>query len=185
MSQPVVSFSSGGTTFYHQNPISTATVVNQPNKPVSAPLQKHAAPTPLSHQPTMPIYPSNALTPLPAAQIPHTNQSFNVKDFTDAITSSHLNLLPKWNLANYNGDPLFRHEWIGQFRSALDSQNISDVAKLTYLKGLLTGKAKKSIEQFAYSGALYNDAMKVLEGKFVLPHAIVGAHLDKLKNYPH
>ena len=184
MSQPVVSFSSGGTTFYHQNPFSTATVVNQPNKPVSAPLQQPAAPTPLYHQPTMPIYPPSAFTPLPAAQIPQTNQSFNVKDLADAITSSHLNPLPKWNLANYNGDPLLWHEWIGQFRSAIDSQNLSDAAKFTYLKGLLTGKAKKSIEQFAYSGALYNDAMKVLERKFGQPNAIVGAHLDKLNNYP-
>ena len=184
MSQPVVSFSSGGTTFYHQNPFSTATVVNQPIKPVSAPLQQPAAPTPLYHQPTMPIYPSSALTPLHAAQIPQTNQSFNVKDLADAITSSHLNPLPKWNLANYNGDTLLWHEWIGQFRSAKDSQNLSDAAKLTYLKGLLTGKAKKSIDQFAYSVALYNDAMKVLERKFGQPHAIVGAHLDKLNNYP-
>ena len=54
--QHMVSFSSNGTTFYHQNPFSKATVVNQPNKPASAPLQQHAAPTPLSRQPTMPIY---------------------------------------------------------------------------------------------------------------------------------
>ena len=73
MSQTVVSFSSGGTTFYHQNPFSTATVVNQPNKPASATLQQHAAPTLLCHQPRMPIYPSKALTPLPAAQIPQKN----------------------------------------------------------------------------------------------------------------
>ena len=184
MKQPVVSFSSGGTTFYHQNPFSTATVVNQPNKPVSAPLHQPAAPTSLYQQPTMPVYPSSAFTPLPAAQISQTNQSFNVKDLADAITSSHLNPLPKWNLSNYNGDPLLWYEWIGQFRSAIDSQNLSDAAKLTYLKGLLTGKAKKSIEQFAYSGALYNDAMKVLERKFGQPHAINGAHLDKLNNYP-
>ena len=64
------------------------------------------------------------------------------------------------------------------------SQNLSDAAKLTYLKTLLTGTAKKSIEQFAYSGALYNDAMKVLERKFGQPQAVVGAHLDKLNNYP-
>ena len=105
-----------------------------------------------------------------------------MKDLTDAITSSHLNPLPKWNLANYYGDPLLWHEWIGQFRSAIDSQNLSDAAKLTYLKRLLTRKAKKSIELFA-NRALYNDAMKVLERKFGQPHVIVGAHLDKLNNY--
>ena len=145
MSQPVVSFSSGGTTLYHQNP----------NKSLSAPLQQHAAPTPLSHQLTMPIYPSNALTPLPAAQIPQLKLSFNVKDLADAITSSHLNPLPKWNLANYRGDPFFWHEWIGQFTSAIDSQNLSDAAKLTYLNGLSTVKSKKSIERFAMTQSKY------------------------------
>ena len=184
MSQPVVSFSSGGTTFHHPNPFSTATMVNQPIKPVSVTLQQHEASTLISQHSSMPIHPSNPLMPLPAAQVPQTNHSFNVKDLADAITSSHFNPLPKWNLANYNGDPLLWHEWIRQFRSAIDSKNPSDSAKLTYLKGLLTEKAKKSIEQFAYSGALYNDAMKVLERKFGQPHAIVGAHLDNLNNYP-
>ena len=135
MIQPVASFSSGGTTFYHQNPFSTAIMVNQPNKPSSAPLQKHEAPTPLSHQPTMPIYPSKALSPHPEAQIPQTNQSFNVKDLADAINSSRLNLLPKSNLANYNIDPLLWHDWIGQFRCAIDSQNLSDAAKLVHILG--------------------------------------------------
>ena len=100
MSQAVVSFSSGCTIFYHQNPFSTTTVVNQPSKPASVQLQQHAAPMPISHQPTMPIYPSNTLTPLPAAHVPQKNRSINVKDLADAITSIHLNPLPKWNLAN-------------------------------------------------------------------------------------
>ena len=106
MSQPVVSFSSGGTTFYHQNPSSTATVVYRPSKSVSVPLQQHVGPMLISHQPTIPIYPSNSLTPLPAAQVPQTNQSFSMKDLADALTSSHLKPLPKWNLANYSGEPL-------------------------------------------------------------------------------
>ena len=107
MSEFVVPFSSGGTTFYHQSPFSTATVVYQPSKPFSVPLQQHAGPMLISHQPTMPIYPSNSLTPLPAAQVPQTSQSFSMKDLADALTSSHLNPLPKWNPANNNGEPLF------------------------------------------------------------------------------
>ena len=90
-SQPVISFSSGGINFYHQNPFSTAIVVNQPSKQVLVPLQQHEAPMLISQHSTIPIYPSNSLTPPPSAHVSQTNHSFNVKDLADAITSSHLN----------------------------------------------------------------------------------------------
>ena len=185
LNKPVVSYSSGGTTYYNQNPFSAATFIGQHN-PSSLPVQYGLYSNPMLPYATMPAnitgtfhsyHPSTSVAPA-------HNNSFNVKDLADAITSSQLNPLPKWTLAQYNGDPLLWHEWIGQFKIAIDSQNLSDAAKLTYLKTLLTGRAKKSIEQFAYSGALYNDAMKVLERKFGQPQAVVGAHLDKLNNYP-
>ena len=55
---------------------------------------------------------------------------------------------------------------------------------MTYLKTLVSGKAKIAIEGFAYSGALYRDALKALERKFGQPQAVVTAHLEKLSNYP-
>ena len=33
------------------------------------------------------------------------------------------------------------HEWSGQFKSAIESANLTDDEKLTYLKTLMTGRA--------------------------------------------
>ena len=46
------------------------------------------------------------------------------------------------------------------------------------------GKAKAAIAEYSYSGVLYKDALATLQRKFGQPHAVVGAHLDKLNNFP-
>ncbi|XP_075250920.1 uncharacterized protein LOC142343117 [Convolutriloba macropyga] len=156
LNKPVVSYSSGGTTYYKQNPFSTATFIGQHSPASSLTVQQGLYSNPMLPYATMPANttgPFHSYNPSTSVAPAHDN-SFNVKDLADAITSSQLNPLPKWTLAQYNGDTLLWHEWIGQFKIAIDSQNLSDAAKLTYLKTLLTGRAKKSIEQFAYSGAL-------------------------------
>ena len=81
--------------------------------------------------------------------------------------------------------PLERREWIGQFRSAVDSQStLSDEVKLTYLKTLVTGKPKLAIADFAYSGRMYRDALRVLERKYRQTQTVVSAHLEKLNDVP-
>ena len=55
---------------------------------------------------------------------------------------------------------------------------------MTYLKTLVTGKAKIAIAEFAYCGLMYTDALKTLERKFGQPQAVVSVHLDKLSNFP-
>ena len=107
-----------------------------------------------------------------------------IKQLADAITCKKKNPLPDWILSQYNGDPLQWHEWFGQFKSAIDSQSLSDDVKLTYLKTLVTGKAKTAIAEFAYSGVMYKDALKSLERKFGQPQAVVSANLDKLSSFP-
>ena len=87
-------------------------------------------------------------------------------------------------MSEYNGDPIHWHEWFGQFKSAIDSAQLSDDVKLTYLKTLVSGKAKVAIAEFAYCGAMYKDALKTLERKFGQPQAVVTAYLDKLANVP-
>ena len=89
-------------------------------------------------------------------------------------------------LSQYNGDPLQRYDWYGQFKSAIDSQSLTDDVKLTYLKTPVTGKAKTDIAEFAYCGAMYKDkdALRTLERRFGRPQAIVSAHLDKINSFP-
>ena len=102
----------------------------------------------------------------------------------DAITSKRNDPIPEWKLSQYSGDPLQWHEWYGLFKSAIDSQSLTDYVNLTYLKTVLTGKAKTAITEFAYCGAMYTDALMTLKRKFGQPQEAVSAHLDKLNSFP-
>ena len=118
--------------------------------------------------------------PHPTPSAPSLDSADLIKQLADAITCP----LPEWKLTQYNGDPLQWYEWFGQFKSAIDSQSLSDDVKLTYIKTLVTGKAKTAIAEFAYCGVMYKDALKTLERKFGQPQVVVGAHLDKLGPFP-
>ena len=126
---------------------------------------------------------------LPQSAIPASSQlpgnnPVTIKDLAELLTISRRDPLPEWKLESYDGNPLQWHEWFGQFRSAVDSAPLSPDVKLTYLKTLVTGRAKLAIANFAYCGSMYPQALKTLERKFGQPQAVVGAHLDKLSNYP-
>ena len=54
-----------------------------------------------------------------------------IKKLADTITSKKNDPLPEWKLAEFNGDPIKWHEWYGQFKSAIDSQSLTDDVKLT------------------------------------------------------
>ena len=92
--------------------------------------------------------------------------------------------LPEWKLAQFDRNSLNWHKWFGQFKSTVDSAVLTDDTKLTYLKTLVTGKAKTATGEFSYSGVMYKDALATMQRKFGQPHAIVGAHLDKLNTFP-
>ena len=92
--------------------------------------------------------------------------------------------LPEWKLTQFDGNPPNWHEWFGQFISTVDSAILSDNEKLTYLKTLVVGKAKSPIAEYSYSGVLCKDALATLQRKFGQPHAVIGAHLDKLSIFP-
>ena len=112
------------------------------------------------------------------------NTHLTIKDLAELFTIGRKDSLPEWKLDKYNGIPQNRHKWYGQFRSAVDSTQLSQDVKLTCLKTLVTGKAKTAIANFAYCGAMYAEALKTLEKKFGQPQAVVGAYLDKLATYP-
>ena len=157
------------------NPFSTTTNVAPPFvTPVIHPTYGHTAPIPLCWG-----GPPHPTPPAPASE----NASL-IKAFTDALSSKRNDPLPEWKLSQYSGDPLQWHEWYGQFKSAIDSQSLTDDVKLTYLKILVTGKAKTAIAEFAYCGTMYKDALRTLERKFGQPQAVVSAHLDKLNSFP-
>ena len=66
----------------------------------------------------------------------------------------------EWKLSSFDGNPLQWPEWFGQFKSAIDAKVLTDDVKLTYLKTLIPGKAKKAIAEFAYSGIFYKEGLQ-------------------------
>ena len=167
---PVVPIQSGGTTFYC-NPLATTTpsmtfpIPPSTTAPVNVPF---------------PTFPHTVQSTIP----PVTPTAVTIQDLAQLLTAAKKDHLPEWKLEHYNGDPLQWHEWIGQFRSAIDSAPLSNDVKLTYLKTLVTGKAKTAIAEFAYCGTMYQEALKTLERNFRQSHAVVSAHLDKLSGFP-
>ena len=135
--------------------------------------------------------PTNSLSPTTATFVPAgtsttmqpTTTGFTIQDLALLLASTKKDHLPEWKLAQYNGNPIQWHEWFGQFKRVVDSAPLRDDVKLTYLKTLVTGKAKTDIADFAYCGALYRDALKTLERKFGQPQAVVTAYLDELTNF--
>ena len=61
--------------------------------------------------------------------------------------------------------------------------HLSDGQKITYLQGLLIGKAKTAIEGFARNGHLYKNAINELKQRFGNPNVIISNLLEKLINY--
>ena len=157
------------------NPFSTTTNIAQPSvRPLIHPTYVHTAPLPLCWgSPTHPTPPG-----------PKSETANLIKASTDALISKRDDPLPKWKLSQYNGDPLQWHEWYGQFKSEIGSQSLTDDVKWTYLMTLVTGKAKTAIAEFPYCGAMYKDALRILERKFGQPQAVVYDHLDRLSSFP-
>ena len=114
---PVVPIQSGGTTFYC-NLLATTT----PSMTIPSPPSK-TAPVNVPF-PTFP-------TTLQSTAPPATPTAITVQDLAQLLTAAKKDHLSEWKLEHYNGDPLQWHEWIGQFRSAIDSAPLSNDVKLT------------------------------------------------------
>ena len=169
-STPVMPVTCGGTVYYVPPPvITTPAVVGASTEPTSWLLSAIAA---------------SFVPPLVTTVPPKSSTCFTLPEIAQILASTKKDHLPEWKLSQYNGDPFQWHEWFGQFKSAIDSASLSDDVKLTYLKTSVTGKAKVTIAEFAYCGAMYKDALKTLERKIGQPEAVVTAYLGKLANIP-
>ena len=166
----VFPITNGGTVYYVQ-PIALVTSTTNCSVPQTV--------TTFPSVTAPPFVPASSFTlPQPSAN------SFTLQDLAQILTSTKKDHLPEWKLAQFNGDPLQWHEWFGQFKSAIDSSSLTDDVKLTYLKTLVTGKAKTAIAEFANCGTMYKDALKTFERKVGQPQTVVSAYLDKLTKVP-
>ena len=132
-SVPTIPVACRGTVYYVPPPvITTPAVVGTSTQPSSWLPSANAAS----------IFPAQANT------VPPTSSAcFTLPEVAQLLASTEKDHLPEWKLSQYNGDPVQWHEWFGQFKSAIDSASLSDDVKLTYLKTLVTGKAKVAIAE--------------------------------------
>ena len=99
------------------------------------------------------------------------------------IRPSHVKL-PKMVLKNYAGDPL---EWISfweSFEAAVDSQPISNIEKMNYLKNYLKGEAERSISGFSLSNENYTSAVELLKQRFGQKQTLINSYMEALWKIP-
>ncbi|KRY07943.1 hypothetical protein T12_17096 [Trichinella patagoniensis] len=100
-----------------------------------------------------------------------------------AVTFAHdiTARLPRRDLPKYNGEfAEFRALW-DQFSYRVHQQkDLSNAAKLTYLRGCLTGKAAKVISSLSSSNADYEVALKRLREEFDCPAKVIRYQIKKL-----
>ena len=87
-------------------------------------------------------------------------------------------------MREFDGNPLDWPEWSGMFLSTKHSSSISRDEKMSHLKTLLVGKAKRAVNGMGYSGLMYDQAWNTLQRKFGQPHHIVSSQLAKIQNFP-
>ena len=136
---PIVPVTSGGTVCYVPPAAVTTPIVYSTVAQLTTPLSPTAATL-------VPTGTSTTMQP--------STTGFTIHDLALLLASTKKDHMPEWKLAHYNGNPIQWHEWYGQFKSAIDSAQLTDDVKLTYLKTLVTGKAKTAIAEFAYCGAM-------------------------------
>ena len=166
-----VPVTAGGTVYYESpSTVTTPIVYSTAAQQTTSPSPTAATVVPAGTSTTMQVQPSTT--------------GFTIQNHALLLASTKKDHLPEWKLPQYSGDPIQWYEWFRQFKSAIDSAPLTDDVKLTFLKTLVTGKAKTAIAEFAYCGTMYRDALKTLERKFGQPQAVVTAYLEKLANLP-
>ena len=101
----------------------------------------------------------------------------------DPVSSADNCNSPKPWLREYDGDPLGWPEWIGMFLSTVDGSTKSADEKLTHLKRMLTGPARRALVGMGYSGVMFDTAWKILGRKFGRPHLKIGRQFTKIDNH--
>lgn len=88
--------------------------------------------------------------------------------------------LPKLQLPDFDGDVLKWGPFWEQFVAVVDSGDMSEVTKFTYLRSLLQGEAKATIQGLSLSGQHYKAACELLQRRYGRPDKIIFAHVQQL-----
>ena len=93
--------------------------------------------------------------------------------------------LPKLSIESFDGDPQHFLEFWDSFRYSVNENNsISNVQKMTYLKGLLKEDAESSISGFKITDENYETSVNLLKERCNSKQLIVSSHMTNLLNLP-
>ena len=91
--------------------------------------------------------------------------------------------LPDLPTPSFNGSPLKWSEFWDVFDATIHSNpSLSDVQKLAYLKGMVSGSALSAIASLRTTNVNYDAAIKILRDRFGQPDAIKMALYNKLRS---
>ena len=88
--------------------------------------------------------------------------------------------LPKLELPKFDGDILNWTPFWEQFEAVVDKGDIPEITKFLYLRSLLEGEAKASIQGLSLKAANYRTACELLKQRFGRPERIIFAHVQDL-----
>ena len=127
-------YTSGGTVYFNTSPVHPQHVPHFVNH------------TNTGYQPVNEDYAPSSAYPNQGCS---SDRPLSVRELAELLMHSRKDHLPEWKLAQFDGNPFNWHEWFGQYKSTVDSAVLTDDTKLTYLKTLVTGKAKTAMAEFS------------------------------------
>ena len=101
-----------------------------------------------------------------------------------AATKSSSAKLPKLVITHFNGSYRDWLQFWGQFYASIDSTDISDVMKFSYLKELVEPKIRTCIDGLPFTTEGYKEAKKILQTKYGNTSEIVNSYVEEIMNLP-
>ena len=92
--------------------------------------------------------------------------------------------LPKLTITKFQGTHLDWLRFWSQFETEIDKASITQVAKFSYLKELLTPKVRASVDGLPYNTEGYGRAKSILTAKYGKPSEVSNAHMQCIISLP-
>ena len=119
--------------------------------------------------------------PVRPAQLESSFQAHSSASFKHGITVK----LPKLFIKPVSGDPL---EWLtfwDSFKSSVhENTEISDIDKMNYLRGYLSGEAVKAIAGLPLCNANYDKAVELLKQRFGRSQTLINSYMNTPTKLP-
>ena len=90
--------------------------------------------------------------------------------------------LPKLTLPTFHGDILAWPDFWDMFSAAVDTQQLSQVSKFTYLRSVLKGPAARLVSGIAVTDANYQTAVSILKAEYGKPDIVIAQLYSWLQN---